>query len=138
MSDFLDKVKKEISSTIAIDFDGVIHRNSKGYHDGTIYDLPVDGTAASLELLSETYTLIIYTCKANPERPLTNGKTGTELIWEWLDKHNLKQYISGVTYKKPRAAAYIEDKAIRFESWQEALEDVDTFCTNITEDISKF
>ena len=138
MDDFLDRVKKEISSTIAVDFDGVIHRNSKGYHDGTIYDLPVKGTEESLKILSEKYTLIIYTCKANPERPLTNGKTGTELIWDWLDKHNLKQYISDITYKKPRAAAYIEDKAIRFESWGEALEDVDTFCTNITEDISKF
>jgi len=138
MNDFLKKVKKEISSTIAIDFDGVIHRNSKGYHDGTLYDFPVEGAAEALKLLSKKYTLIIYTCKANPERPLTNGKTGVELIWEWLDKYNLKQYISNITDKKPRAAVYIEDKAIRFESWDKTLRSINKFCKNITKDISKF
>jgi len=138
MNDFLEKVKKEISSTIAIDFDGVIHKNSKGYHDGTIYDSPLDGTYEALELLSKKYTLVIYTCKVNPERPLVNGKTGTELIWDWLDKHDLKQYISDVTYKKPRAAVYIDDKSIRFESWVKTLVDVNRFCKNIISDVSKF
>ena len=53
---YKDKVKKEINSTIAIDFDGVIHKNSKGYHDGTIYDDPVPGTLKALRDLSMVYT----------------------------------------------------------------------------------
>ena len=117
MNNFKEQIQKEISTTLAIDFDGVIHKNSKGYHDGTIYDDPIDGTKSALKDLSEKYALIIYTCKGNPERSLINGKTGTELIWEWLEKHDLKQYISDVTYTKPRALFYIDDKAITFDSW---------------------
>ena len=61
---------------IAIDFDGVIHKSSKGFHDGTIYDDPVDGAIESIKLLSKDFTLIIYTCKAHPQRPVINNKTG--------------------------------------------------------------
>ena len=31
------------NTQIGIDFDGVIHKNSKGFHDGTIYDEPIEG-----------------------------------------------------------------------------------------------
>ena len=71
--------------------------------------------------MSKSHKLVIYSCKANPERPLIDGKTGTELIWEWLDKYNLKQYIEDVTYSKPNAKYYIDDKGIRFNSWDDTL-----------------
>ena len=45
---------------MSVDFDGVIHKNSKGYHDGTVYDDPVEGVRESLEKLSEKYTVIVY------------------------------------------------------------------------------
>ena len=120
MEDFL----KDISSIISIDFDGVIHKNSKGFHDGTIYDDPIPGTKESLEFLSKNFTIVISTCKAIPERPLINGKTGTELIWEWLKKYDLDQYISDVTDKKIRASFYIDDKGIKFENWEQTLNDM--------------
>ena len=120
MEDFL----KDISSIIAIDFDGVIHKNSKGFHDGTIYDDPIPGTKESLEFLSKNFTIVISTCKAIPERPLINEKTGTELIWEWLKKYDLDKYISDVTDKKIRASFYIDDKAIRFINWEQTLNDM--------------
>ena len=102
---------------LGIDFDGVIHNNDKGFYDGTIYGDPVDGTEEALKKLSDKYTLICYTAKAKPDRMLINGKTGTELVWEWLKKHNFDKYISKVTSEKPRAVAYIDDKAIRFSNW---------------------
>ena len=122
MTNFLDKIKEQTSKNICIDFDGVIHKNSKGFHDGTIYDEPVYGTRKSLEFLSRKYNLIIFTCKANPERPLVNGKTGPELIQEWLKKHNIDKYINEITYKKPRALLYIDDKGIRFDDWESTLD----------------
>lgn len=108
---------------VGIDFDGVIHKCSKGFYDGTIYDDPVDGAAEALEYLSSKYTVIIYTCKARADRGLVNGKTGTELIWEWLQKHDLARFISKVTAEKPRARFYVDDKAYRFTSWEDILQE---------------
>lgn len=110
---------------IAVDFDGVIHKNSKGYHDGTIYDEPVEGVREALEKLSEKYTVIVYTAKARKDRGLVNGRSGTQLIWEWLKEHNLNQYVSKVTSEKPRAVAYIDDKGIKFDNWTSVLSQID-------------
>ena len=120
MKDFLEKIELG-EMTLALDFDGVIHKNSKGFYDGTIYDEPLSGTEEALKSLSKKYTLIIYTCKAVPERPLVDGKTGIELIWEWLKKYNMDKYISEITATKPIALFYIDDKAIRFDSWKKTL-----------------
>ena len=124
MNGFLNILEHEASKNVGIDFDGVIHKNSKGYYDGTIYDEPVEGTKEALALLSSKYNLIIYTCKAKPRRPLINGKTGTELIWEWLDKYELSVYISEITYEKPTVLFYIDDKAVRFTNWKNTLEEI--------------
>lgn len=110
---------------VGVDFDKVIHKCSKGYHDGTIYDDPVEGVKEALKELSKEHTVIVYTCKSRSDRGLVNGKTGTKLVWEWLEKHNLSEYVSKVTAEKPRAIAYIDDKAIRFSSWEKALKDLE-------------
>lgn len=110
---------------IAIDFDGVIHKNSKGFYDGTIYDDPVEGAYESLEKLSKKYTVIVFSAKARSDRGLVNGKTGIELIWKWLEKHNMSQFVSKVTSEKPRAVKYIDDKAIKFLNWNDALKEVE-------------
>ena len=117
VEEFLLKVNTESDEVIAIDFDGVIHKNSKGFNDGTIYDEPVEGVKKGLEYLSKSYKLVIYTCKANPDRPLINGKTGSKLIYDWLVKYELDSYIYNIVYEKPNAKYYIDDKAVRFINW---------------------
>lgn len=102
---------------IGVDFDGVIHKCSKGYYDGTIYDEPVEGAYEALERLSSQYTVIMYTAKAKPDRGLVNGRNGTELVWEWLEKHDMAKFVNKVTAEKPRAVCYIDDKAIEFTDW---------------------
>ena len=109
---------------IGIDFDGVIHQCSKGYYDGTIYDPPVEGAREALKRLSESYTIIVYTCKARADRGLVSGKTGVELIWEWLAENGMSKFVSKVTAEKPRAVAYIDDKAFRFTGWDKCVEDL--------------
>ena len=125
LKQFKESVLKEDNNTIAIDFDGVIHKNSKGFHDGTIYDEPIKGVKKGLEYLSKSYKLVIYTCKANPDRPLVDGKTGSRLIYEWLVKHNLDSYIYNIVYEKPNAKYYIDDKAIRFINWEMVMGVID-------------
>ena len=116
--EFLDIVNKNINNVLCIDFDGVIHDSNLGYHDGTCYGEPINGAIESLKSLSKKYDIIIYTCKANPDRPLVNNKNGIELIWEWLEKYNAKEYVKDITFNKPNAIAYIDDKAIKFENWK--------------------
>jgi len=110
---------------IAIDFDGVIHNHDKGYYDGTIYGDVIEGSKESLKKLSKNYDVVIFTAKAKPDRGLINGKTGTQLIWEWLKKHGMDQYVTKVTAEKPRAVAYIDDKAVEFITWEKYWNSID-------------
>ena len=117
IKDFKNKVIEEDKNTIAVDFDGVIHKNS-------VYDDPVEGVKEGLEYLSKSYKLVIYSCKASNDRPLVNGKTGSELIYDWLVKYKLDSYIHDIVYEKPNAKYYIDDKAIKFLNWNQVLEEV--------------
>tara|TARA_A100000172_G_scaffold72559_1_gene53726 strand:- start:856 stop:1248 length:393 start_codon:yes stop_codon:yes gene_type:complete len=113
------------AKNIAVDFDGVVHNFDKGYHDGTCYGAPLPGSLESIAKLSERYNVVIYTAKAKPSRPLVNGKTGTELVQEWLEKYNVMQYVVEITAEKPRAFLYIDDKGYRFENWDDTMEFVE-------------
>jgi hypothetical protein len=76
----------------------------------------------SLKELSKSFRIIIFTAKAKPDRPLINGKTGTELVIDWLRRYNILDYVSEVTSEKPRAFLYIDDNAYRFINWKNTLE----------------
>jgi hypothetical protein len=125
--DYLNKVIKDESQVIAIDFDGVIHSFELGFHDGTIYGTPIPGSIEAIKKISKKYKIVIYTAKAKKDRPLINGKTGIELVWEWLKKYDIDQYIQEITAEKPRAICYIDDKAIRFIDWNQTLNDLLNF-----------
>jgi hypothetical protein len=106
---------------IAIDFDGVIHTFDKGFFDGTCYGDPIPGSIEAIKRLSKNYNIIIFTAKAKPNRPLVNGKTGTELVKEWLKKHDILDCVVDITSEKPRAKIYIDDNGYRFENWNDTL-----------------
>ena len=118
---YTDIVGSEENRNVCIDFDGVIHNDYKGFGDGTIYGDILPGALEAIKNLSNKYDIIIFTAKAKPDRPLIDGKTGTQLVIEWLEKYNLLQYIKEVTSEKPRALTYIDDKAIRFTNWNDVL-----------------
>jgi hypothetical protein len=106
---------------IAVDFDGVVHE-FHGWGDGTCYGEPIDGSIEAIKKLSAEYNVIIFSAKVRPDRPIVNGKTGTELVTEWLKKYDLLQYVTDITHEKPRAKFYIDDKAVYFNNnWNDIL-----------------
>ena len=112
-------------NNVAIDFDGVIHDFDKGWHDGTCYGEPLPGSIEAIKNLSKKYNIIIFTAKAKKNRPLVNGKTGVELVKEWLEKYDLLDYVNEITSEKPRAKIYIDDNGYRFENWEKTLNDIE-------------
>jgi hypothetical protein len=101
-----NKMQKQ---TIAIDFDGVIHAYSQGWHDGDIYDDPVPGTKEAIKkLMNKGYKVVVFT-----------ARTDLEEIGVWLKYHDI--VVDKITNTKPRAIAYIDDRGIRFTNWKDIL-----------------
>ena len=123
MDDF-KKYIKDSENVIAIDFDGVIHNDYLGFHDGTIYGEPIEGALESIRELSNNFKIKIFSCKSNPDRPLVDGKTGTELIDDWLVKYGIRDCISDIVWGKPNAMYYIDDKGIRFTNWSDVNQQI--------------
>jgi hypothetical protein len=103
--------------TIAIDFDGVVHRYSRGWHDGTAYDEPMDGAFDMIcRIRSRGYNVVIFSA-----RPV-------EQIGKWFLKWwpTIPPYgdIPEITNTKPIAVAYIDDRAIRHTDWEKTWEDL--------------
>ena len=103
--------------TIAIDFDGVIHQYSNGWQDGEIYDLPVTNAFHTIvKLQLKGYKIVIFTARPEEQH---------EKISKWLALWSIKAniYLNDITITniKPRAVAYIDDRAIRFTSWKDIL-----------------
>jgi hypothetical protein len=134
-----------VTKTVAVDFDGVLHAYSKGWHDGTIYDEPVSGAIDALHALMGTYAVFVHTTR--PPLPvgnwlaergfdvlaetmdLTSGRAHSRVTLAWGDRcefWNRRDYLL-VTNRKLPAVAYIDDRGIRFENWPQALADLERF-----------
>lgn len=114
--------------TLAIDFDGVIHKYSKGWFDGSVYDEPMKNAGFYLHNLIARYNIFIFT-----SRPV-------EEVIPWMAKHfpNLmvteipkaqkmwqERGVIGVTDRKLPAIAYVDDRAIRFEDWTSVVPQIE-------------
>ncbi|MDI2124919.1 hypothetical protein [Yinghuangia seranimata] len=111
------------SRTLAVDFDGVIHAYSRGWHDGTIYDPPLPGALDALHLLLADDAVFVFTTRA------------VDQVAEWLNERGVPAKADTtrarkfwntrgtvlVTNRKLAAHAYLDDRAIRFRDWQQAL-----------------
>jgi hypothetical protein len=115
-------------ATVAVDFDGVIHAYSRGYHDGTIYDGPVPGAFGALATLMERYAVVIFTARDVHQVAgwmRTHGPD--EVTTEWTPPFWNTRGVLLVTNIKPVAVAYIDDRGIRFENWDQALTELELF-----------
>ena len=130
--------------TVAIDFDGVIHKYSKGWHDGTIYDPPIKGAFEYIKKLMDSgYSVFVLSTRSPGQikewllfwtmvsEYEAEGTGHDPLLWKYTrygftvekipfwKKFWDKPYVLGITNKKLPAIAYIDDRAIRFTSWEE-------------------
>lgn len=110
--------------TIAVDLDGVIHAYSKGWHDGSMYDIPVSGSHEALSgLVSDGFRIVIVTARMNPKFP--NPAEQELSVREWLTNNSFKEgeHYHELSNNKPPAVAYIDDRAVTFRDWKQAIED---------------
>ncbi len=145
-------------STVAVDFDGVIHAYSRGWQDGSIYDPPLPGAVEALQALMAEHAVVVITTRepeqvmpwleglgfdvtiddrcgrcsgagflqeldfdgrpAFTEDPCSACK-GSGDLWAWDARGQIL-----VTSRKFPAVAYIDDRAIRFRDWQQAMAEV--------------
>lgn len=99
-------------ATFAIDWDGVIHD----------WDHPVAGRKLGPPMLHAKevmqalfdagHTIIIHSCN----RP--------EVIAKWMAFYNIPYHLIWDQPGKPVADWYVDDNALRFESWQQVLRDI--------------
>lgn len=131
--------------TIALDLDGVVHWYRRGWQDGTIYDEPMPGAIEGIHHLLRQDAVFILTTRdpaqvvpwlqqfgldvTADERCRTCLDTGrpracpdckgTGRIMSWTRRGLLL-----VTNRKLPALVYVDDRALRFESWTQTLADV--------------
>jgi hypothetical protein len=94
--------------TVLVDFDGVIHRYSAGWKDGSTYDSPMPGAKEALKSLTdEGYEVVIFSTRDSDQ------------IVKWLEFWDFPEY--KITNEKIPAVAIIDDRAIRFVNWGLAI-----------------
>ena len=102
--------------TVCVDFDGVLN-TYKGYK-GDNLGTPRPGCKEFLEQLSKEYDVVIFSVRRYAK------------IIKWLNEYNLLQYVVNVTSYKPRAVAYIDDRAIQFNgNYEQTLKELKGFKT---------
>lgn len=108
-----------------IDLDGTIHKYSKGFQDGTIYDDPFNGARQVIDWLkNQGYEIVIFTTRASAESSKEFGDNHIDQIKNvenWLSNNNI--YYDRVTAEKLAADFYIDDKAITIKdgNWNGVL-----------------
>lgn len=120
-----------VVSTVAVDFDGVIHTYERGWQDGSIYGEFMPGAVVGLSRLMSNYAVFVHTTRnARQVARWIEDKSGHGIecttsvprsgFW------NSQGYLL-VTSRKLPAVAYIDDRGIRFTSWDQALTDLSRF-----------
>lgn len=98
---------------LLIDFDGVIHRYSKGVYNQKLYDIPVHGAKEFIDSVKDKYRIVVFTARLTSFDIMNaSNRVSKEDIEEWMNKYNI--YYDEVTGQKLPAVAYIDDMGIEF------------------------
>lgn len=121
--------------TIAVDFDGVIHRYSRGWKDGSIYDPPVEESIESLiKLMDMGFSVYVHSTRSPrqivrwfenshrcgnvefDESVCSMSPYWVRRVYPW-EKFWNKKNVLGVTRRKLPALLYIDDRGWEFSKW---------------------
>lgn len=109
---------------LSIDFDTPIHAFSKGYIQPDIYDKPTPGAHEALKRLLEEYAVHILSARDTKEIIKWCRKQFPDIKFALIPKNApdwQKKNVIGVTNTKLPAIAYVDDRGIRFDNWQNIL-----------------
>lgn len=131
-------------STVAIDFDGVIHLYSNGWLDGSIYDLPIKGALDTINDFQLNGWSVIIISTRNPyeirrwferlliDNPDTSPPLKFKVLpwWSFWVKFWYKTDIVAITQRKLPANVYIDDRALSFDgNWENTFDKAMVFET---------
>lgn len=126
----------DLASTVAVDFDGVLHSYSSGWTGPIPFDPPVDGAQRFCErVIAAGFTIVIMTSRVgyygeahdDPLYKLPQAMSREEAtlitlaregIRGWLKHHGFPEPLwsedAVITNRKVPGLAYIDDRAVRF------------------------
>lgn len=101
-------IQRAAPGIIAVDFDGVIHdeKPPPGHKMGK----PLKGALEALKGMTDRHEVIIFTVRAQ-------SPAGAQSVADWMDYFGIPY--GKITAIKPNADYYLDDKAVRFTSWDE-------------------
>lgn len=99
---------------LAIDWDNVIHDRQHPVAGKKLGGLMEGAEEALDDLYRAGYTIIIHTTMAN-------SPSGRKAVVDWLQYYGIDYH---EIVPKPKADYYIDDKAIKFKNWDQALQEI--------------
>ena len=108
--------------TIVFDFDGVIHKYSRGWQDGSIYDEPVNGIREVINELHKDYDIYVVTTRARDLKQQIQ-------VENYLNNNGIE--FDCVTSIKVPADVYIDDRGLKFnpDNIDKLVHDIKNFQT---------
>lgn len=105
--------------TVAIDFDGTLAQYENGFQHPPM-EPPTDGARVALMILKQRgYDIVIFSVRATEP-------AGVRAIRAWLERYDMAKYVTGITGIKPKAVAYIDDRAVPFRgNWLDCINQTD-------------
>lgn len=104
----------EKKRTVAVDFDGVIHKYSQGFKGlFNAYDEPMENARESFEKL-----------KLAGKRLVVMSSRPAVVIEKWLEDNDMLHYFDEISNFKIPADIYIDDRGYTFKTWKKTLTDI--------------
>ena len=114
--------------TVALDFDGVIHAYSRGWADGTIYDPPVAGAFHAIRRLFDSDFSVFVLSARDPHQIKRWVDQQAEDLIATVVPHDMPFWTYkralGVTNRKLPADVYLDDRALFFDTWANAMANI--------------